>query len=148
MRARLEREFPEAIFAGMRRGEDLARHYASADIFLFASLTETFGNVTLEAMASGLCVVAFDQAAAAEAVRDGEHGLLVAPGDDRAFIDAAVTLAGQPARWEALGGKARERALGFSWDAVNDCFSAALREVWEQGHPASGQLAPELEGVG
>lgn len=146
MRARLQREVPEAVFTGMRRGEDLTRHYASADIFLFASLTETFGNVTLEAMASGLCVVAFDQAAAAEAMRGGVHGLLVAPGDEDAFIDEAVTLAGQPARWEALGGKARERALGFSWDAVNDSFSAALSEVWAQGQPASGRISPEQEG--
>lgn len=147
MRARLEREFPEAIFAGMRRDEDLARHYASADIFLFASLTETFGNVTLEAMASGLCVVAFDQAAAAEAIRGGEHGLLLAPGDDEAFIDAAVTLAGQPARWGALGGKARERALGFSWDAVNDRFAESLLEVWEQGRPVSGRRVRSMERV-
>lgn len=147
MRARLEREFPEAIFAGMRRDEDLARHYASADIFLFASLTETFGNVTLEAMASGLCVVAYDQAAAAEAIRDGEHGLLVAPGDEDAFINSAVKLAGQPARWEALGGKARERALGFSWDAVNDCFAASLLQVWEQGLSVSGRIARPRESV-
>ena len=62
--AALRSRLPEAVFCGMRTSVDLAAHYASADIFLFPSLTETFGNVTLEAMASGLAVVAFDYAAA------------------------------------------------------------------------------------
>ncbi|MGB5064300.1 MAG: glycosyltransferase family 1 protein, partial [Candidatus Competibacter sp.] len=61
---RLQARHPEIVFPGMRIGADLAAHYASADLFLFPSLTETFGNVTLEAMASGLAVVAFDYAAA------------------------------------------------------------------------------------
>src|SRR5690606_26563687 len=67
-RAAFSRDHPEIILAGMRIGDDLASHYASADMFLFPSLTETFGNVTLEAMASGLCVVAYDYAAAAEVI--------------------------------------------------------------------------------
>ena len=62
--SRLQARYPDVIFPGMRIGADLAAHYASADLFLFPSLTETFGNVTLEAMASGLAVVAFDYAAA------------------------------------------------------------------------------------
>ena len=56
VRAELQRQNPEYIFAGMRTGEDLAAHYASGDIFLFPSMTETYGNVTVEAMASGRCV--------------------------------------------------------------------------------------------
>ena len=59
VRAELQRQNPEYIFAGMRTGEDLAAHYASGDIFLFPSMTETYGNVTVEAMASGLAVVAY-----------------------------------------------------------------------------------------
>ncbi len=51
---------PDFIFAGMRVGDDLAAHYASADVFLFPSVTETFGNVTMEALASGLAVIAYD----------------------------------------------------------------------------------------
>ena len=66
VRAELQRQNPEYIFAGMRTGEDLAAHYASGDIFLFPSMTETYGNVTVEAMASGLAVVAYRYAAAAE----------------------------------------------------------------------------------
>ena len=68
-RARLQAALPEAVFTGMLRGDALAAHYASADVFLFPSLTETFGNVTLEAMASGLAVVAYDDAAAAQHIR-------------------------------------------------------------------------------
>ena len=58
-RAALQAQCPRAVFAGMRSGDDLAAHYASADAFIFPSLTETFGNVTPEAMASGLPVLAF-----------------------------------------------------------------------------------------
>ncbi|MBW8758784.1 MAG: glycosyltransferase family 1 protein [Burkholderiales bacterium] len=71
MRKELQARCPHAVFAGQRLGEDLAAHYASADLFLFPSITETFGNVTTEAMASGLAVVAFDYAAAQRVIRDG-----------------------------------------------------------------------------
>ena len=74
--AYLRNQLPDAVFAGMRRGESLATHYASADLFLFPSCTETFGNVTLEAMASGLPLVAYNYAAAAQHVQHGIHGLL------------------------------------------------------------------------
>ncbi len=76
----LESELPEAIFCGTQRGEALASHYASGDVFLFPSLTETFGNVVLEALASGLGVVAYDQAAAAQHIRHGYNGVLAMPG--------------------------------------------------------------------
>ena len=62
------------MLAGSRSGDDLAAHYASADVFLFPSLTETFGNVTTEAMASGLPVLAFDYAAAAQLISAGDKG--------------------------------------------------------------------------
>jgi glycosyltransferase involved in cell wall biosynthesis len=85
-------EHPEHIFAGMRHGEDLAAHYASADLFLFPSLTETYGNVTLEALASGLPVVAYRMAAAAELIRHGDNGMLAAPGASDQFVRAALDL--------------------------------------------------------
>jgi glycosyltransferase involved in cell wall biosynthesis len=90
--AQLAHELPEAIFCGLQRGEELARHYASGDLFLFPSLSETFGNVVLEALASGLAVVAFDQAAAAQHIRHGYNGALATPGDEADFIDAASWL--------------------------------------------------------
>ena len=137
-RAALRRRCPEALFAGMRTGEDLARHYASADVFLFPSLTETFGNVTLEAMASGLAVVAFDYAAAREHVHDGVSGLL-APYDDRAaFVRLAAGLVAEPARIGSLGRAARESAEALDWERIHDAFERVLLGLWAHGEEARG----------
>lgn len=91
--AELRARHPDHVFCGLRRGIDLSQHYASGDLFLFPSLTDTFGNVTLEAMASGLPVVAFDYAAAREHIHDGVSGRTVAFGDGDAFVHAAALLA-------------------------------------------------------
>jgi glycosyltransferase involved in cell wall biosynthesis len=135
-RASLERQHPDFVFAGLRRGEDLAAHYASADVFLFPSLTETFGNVTLEAMASGLAVVAFDDAAAHEHVRDGESGLVVPRGRAMEFETAAVRLAGEPALRRRLGESAARAVARVSWDSVGAAFEAILLEVVKGGSRA------------
>ena len=92
-RAQLARENPDFIFCGVQRGEALARHFASGDLFVFPSHSETFGNVTLEAMASGVPTVAFDYGAAREYLRDGVHGAAIADGDDAGFIAAVVRIA-------------------------------------------------------
>jgi glycosyltransferase involved in cell wall biosynthesis len=93
LRESLVRRHPECRFVGTKYGEDLAQHYASADIFLFPSLTETYGNVVSEALASGNAVVGFDYAAASELIENGVNGLRVPAGDEAAFIDAACQLA-------------------------------------------------------
>jgi glycosyltransferase involved in cell wall biosynthesis len=97
-RAGLALHHPDIVFAGIRRGDDLARHYASGDLFLFPSVTETFGNVTLESLASGVPVVAFDYGAAHEHIHDPQAGTRVAMADADAFIAAAVALAAQVQR--------------------------------------------------
>lgn len=125
-RRALQRAHPDHVFAGWRRGEDLAAHYASGDIFLFPSLTETFGNVTLEALASGLPVVAYACAAAAELVQPGGNGLTAAPGDEAAFIDAAATLAADPARRAALGRQAAPSVAQHDWAVVLDGLELIL----------------------
>jgi len=117
-RGELQARCPEAVFAGMRHGEDLAAHYASGDVFLFPSLTETYGNVTAEAMASGLAVVAFDYAAAAALIRHGENGLLARFGDAEAFAALASRLAGDPAGFVSLGAQARQTAAALDWTRV------------------------------
>ncbi len=96
-RAALAAQNPDYIFAGVQRSEALARHYASADLFVFPSLTETFGNVTLEALASGVPTVAFDYGAAREHLTDA-CGHRVAFGDEDAFVDAACNLAARRGR--------------------------------------------------
>ena len=93
-RATLQAAHPDVIFAGVQRGESLSRHYASCDLFLFSSLSETFGNVTLEAMASGLATVAFDYGAAREHLQHGQHGAVVGFGDHDQFVQASVHAAG------------------------------------------------------
>lgn len=117
-RPALERAHPDLVFCGMRRGEELAAHYASADLLLFPSLTETFGNVVTEAMASGLAVVAFGYAAAGLHVEDGVNGVTVPCGDEEGFVAAAVRLAGDPPLAQRLGKAARRTAEGITWEEV------------------------------
>lgn len=117
---------PDAVFCGTRIGEALAAHYASADVFLFPSLTETWGNVTIEAMASGLAVVAYDCAAAEEVIRHGENGLKAPPENEAAFIAEAVYLAPDAALQRRLGTAASARAAQLSWDAIIDSFERVL----------------------
>ncbi len=117
---------PDARFCGTHIGESLAAHYASADVFLFPSLTETWGNVTIEAMASGLAVVAYDCAAAEDVIRHGENGLKAPPEDEDAFIAQAVSLASSTALQRRLGSAAAVRAAQLSWDAIIDSFEQVL----------------------
>ncbi len=128
-RGALEQSHPDHVFAGVRRGEELAVHYASADIFLFSSLTETYGNVVAEAMASGLAVVAYRTAAAAEIVRPEKDGLVVPPGDETAFTTAAARLAGDAGLRQRLGSTARLAMLPRSWEQVVAQFETAILEA-------------------
>jgi glycosyltransferase involved in cell wall biosynthesis len=130
LRAPLLQHCPDAVFAGQRSGLDLAAHYASADLFLFPSLTETFGNVTVEAMASGLPVLAFDYAAAAELIREGVEGRLVPPGDNAAFVKSALKLSAEShGQWQRYGASARQRALSLDWRQIVTQFESVLCRV-------------------
>ena len=125
-RARLERENPDVIFAGMRIGENLAAHYASADVFLFPSVTETYGNVTVEAMASGLAVVAYDYAAAQQHIRHSENGVLAPFGAADDFVQAAAALVNDGERIKALGKHARITTEKLDWSCIVVEFEQAL----------------------
>lgn len=128
-RKRLEAEHPQHLYAGMRRGEELAMYYASADLFLFPSLTETFGNVTAEALASGLAVLAYDHAAAAELIRDGDNGMLVQPGDDAAYLAAALRLATDAAAQARIRAQAAQSVAHLDWQRICEQLVAVFREA-------------------
>lgn len=130
---------PDAIYCGTQVGEALAAHYASGDVFLFPSLTETWGNVTIEAMASGLAVIAYDCAAAEEVIRHGENGLKAPPEDEAAFVAQAASLAPDRAQQHRLGTAAAARAAQLSWDAIVDSYECVLLRL------ALPQPAPDGE---
>lgn len=132
--AALRAACPQALFAGQRRGSDLAAHYASADMLLLPSLTETFGNVTTEALSSGLPVLAFNRAAAGELIEHGVNGHLVAVEDAPGFVATALTLAADAPLRQRIGRAARERALALGWEAVVESFEAVLHDAM-RAHP-------------
>ena len=114
-----EKALPDAIFAGFQTGPDLGRALASADIFFNPSVTETFGNVTLEAMASGLPVVAAGATGSASLVEDGETGTLVAAGSPEGFADAIAPYCRDDALRHAHGEAGERASRAYSWDAIN-----------------------------
>lgn len=130
------------VFAGLRRGQDLAAHYASADLFLFPSLSETFGNVVLEAMASALPIVAYDIGAARQHLTDGVSARVVRAAQGPAgFVAAARALATQGVARRAMAAVARETARELAWPLVLVRFEAHLAACAAQPGTA-GDVAP------
>ncbi|MDZ4405027.1 glycosyltransferase family 1 protein [Prosthecobacter sp.] len=132
--AALQEEHPEFHYAGSRTGEDLAAHYASGDVFLFPSTTETFGNVVLEALSSGLGVVAFDYAAPRLLIRSGENGWVAPLADEPAFLHQVRVAA---AAWNdrALRFAARQTAFDLGWARVIEQFEQELATVMQSPSP-------------
>jgi len=137
-REAFQQRCPQAIWVGSQTGDALADHYASADVFLFPSMTETFGNVVTEAMASGLPVLAYDHAAASQLIEPGRNGLRVPFGDAQRFVSEALRAARDIETLGRLGAAARATALGLGWDGVVERFEQVLRAaVNGQAHAES-----------
>jgi glycosyltransferase involved in cell wall biosynthesis len=143
-RAELAAANPDFIFAGNRLDNDLARHYASADVFLFPSLTETFGNVTIEAMASGLAVVAFDQGAAHEHLADGISGMRVRADDSQGFIRAAFALGVDDVLRGAMRQNARMAVAALTPDTVIADFEALLSRLAQESNHGHATIAARI----
>lgn len=133
LRKEAERRLPWVHFAGFLRDQALARHYASADLFLFPSLSETFGNVVTEAMASGLATLAFDYAAAGELIERGREGVTVACNNPAGFVAAATELAADTERVRAQGRAASARVSSLGWERIAETFIGHLHQAQEVG---------------
>lgn len=129
LRRRWERLRTDVHFAGQLDRHELGRYYASADLLLMPSLAETFGNVVLEALASGLAVVAFRRAAAAQLLANERGGRAVPEHDARAFVEAAVSLALDAELRRRCSREATELVRDMTWAAVGDRLSRTLLAV-------------------
>ena len=115
----LEARIPDAIFAGFQVGSDLGQAVASMDVLFNPSVTETFGNVTLEAMACGLPVVAAEATGSQSLVDDRASGRLIRPGAVHQFAEALREYVQQPDLRARHGAAGEARAHDFSWDSIN-----------------------------
>jgi len=128
-RAAFAEQVPDAIFAGHQSGTDLGRAVASADLLLQPSVTETFGNVTSEAMACGLPVVGADATGTRSLVQDGVTGRLVPPRDVPAYADAIAHYVAHPEAARAAGTAGAQATAAYTWDTVNGTLAAKYLEL-------------------
>lgn len=139
IRKQLEASYPDVIFCGMQKGESLARHYASADLFLFPSTTETYGNVVVEAMASGLAVFTYDYAAGRLLIESGVNGYLAPMNDPVLFCEQLLKIPYKMEVLQQVRKKARETVLNISWEQVTEDYLSTLQK-WIQADPLEGRI--------
>ena len=118
LKEQFQKRYPEIIFPGMLSQTNLATYYASSDLFIFPSQTETFGNVTLEALASGIPVLAFDCAAARDWVQTGINGWLVAENNPEGFAAQAVTIFNSKDLLDQITKSTRQQVVHLDWDQI------------------------------
>ena len=118
LKEQFQKRYPEIIFPGMLSQTNLATYYASSDLFIFPSQTETFGNVTLEALASGIPVLAFDCAAARDWVQTGVNGWLVAENNPEGFAAQAVAIFNSKDLLDQITQSTRQQVVHLDWDQI------------------------------
>jgi len=136
----LRQTLPDAVFLGVRQGSQLARLYASLDVFVHSGPYETFGQTVQEASASGVPVVAPAAGGPVDLVVDGETGLLVAPHSDAALADAVDRLAASPHLRQRMGAAARLLVRDRSWAAVGDELIEHYSAVLGISQPAPARV--------
>ena len=141
-RSWFEGRIPDAVFAGFRQGSDLGRAVASMDVLFNPSVTETFGNVTLEAMSSGLPVVAAAATGSDSLVADNVSGRLIRPGAVFQFAEALRAYVESPRLREGHGKAGAERAGHFSWDRINQAVADTYLRLIRQKQAARGRTSP------
>ena len=124
-----EERLPDAAFVGFQGGADLGRAVASMDVLFNPSVTETFGNVTLEAMACGVPVVAAKATGSTSLIEHGVNGILVPPGDIAGFADALDAYLADPALRAAHGAAGAEKSRAYSWDAINQTMAETYQRL-------------------
>ena len=140
-RKELEYMLPEAHFTGFLTGQQLAHAYASSDVFLFPSDTETFGNVTLEAMSCGLPVVVADATGSKSLVEPGVNGYLATPRKPKEFAECVMEILSDDDKRLQMSKAARQKAMAYDWDKVNQDL---LNNYWD----ALQEPRPELKFYG
>ena len=126
LREQFQLRYPDIIFPGMLSQADLAVYYASSDLFVFPSQTETFGNVTLEALASGIPVLAFDCAAARDWVQQGVNGWLVPENYPTGFAEQAMAIFKTPNLLEQVTASTRQQVVHLDWDQIAEQVESVL----------------------
>ena len=126
LRDELAKACPQAIFCGSQQGKSLAEHYASADLFIFPSVTETFGNVVPEALASGLCVVAYNYAAAGDIIKHNNNGLLAPFNESEALINTAVDAAKNSSLLKQCKKHSISSVANIRWESVIEELESLL----------------------
>jgi phosphatidylinositol alpha 1,6-mannosyltransferase len=139
MRAELEAALPNAIFAGHRTGEELANWYASADVFVFPSTTETLGNVVLEALASGLPTVVVDRGGPKDLITHGENGFIAPANDTVALADLLQAILEDVGLRSRMSMAARASATSRDWETINGALLASYRMVIDEYRSAGGK---------
>jgi glycosyltransferase involved in cell wall biosynthesis len=147
LRESLAQRCPEAIFAGMLTHDALAAYYASADLFLFPSQTETFGNVTVEALASGLPVLAFDCAAATDWVKQGINGWLVPESQPEAYVTTALRVATTPGLLTEVAQTTRAQVSQLDWNQISEQVEEVFNKAIQTAHAPHSKLRQLLSKI-
>jgi phosphatidylinositol alpha 1,6-mannosyltransferase len=148
LRGQLEAALPDAVFAGHQSGEALSRWYASGDVFVFPSTTETFGNVVQEALASGVPAVVVDRGGPQTVIEPGRTGLVARSNNPEDLADKVARLLRDAALRDRMARAAREQMLGRSWPRVNDALIVGYRELTETTTQAEATEPMELTDAG